>query len=380
MPAPADARLTRYSESATAAVAFLHSVSDLERPERPWPGGPELFQTNPLSLAHGAAGILLTMDAVQGSVPPTALHWLVRAAERRGDLPPGLYLGVAGIAVALARFGEHERAASLLANSANDPLFDEHTDFYHGLSGWGWACLDVYARTGIDRLLEHAVEAGERILSAARRTSAGWAWPTPDGNRVPLGLALGSAGHALFFGQLYARCGEARFEEGARSAIRFEINHADETRHGGISWGRDSDSGGTTPYWFAGAAGTGAALVRLAEALGDPQMRHYAEGAAHGAYYPITANPSLFHGLSGIGQFMLDLAHVAPDPWLDRACVVADAVCCFRLDREEGLLAFPDRRLEKVNCDLGHGTAGIALFLHRLGTRSVARALHDPGA
>jgi hypothetical protein len=80
-----------------------------------------------------------------------------------------------------------------------------------------------------------------------------------------------------------------------------------------------------------------------------------------------TIFPGRFFGLAGLGEFHLDLAELGDNR--ERALTAARralaGILLFKIERPGGL-AFPGDSLARISCDFGTGSAGIALFLHRL--------------
>ena len=66
---------TDYQEN---LFAPLHpgSVADFEREDRLFPADPMVFDTNPLSLGHGACGVAYVMHKLRGQVDERVLDWI----------------------------------------------------------------------------------------------------------------------------------------------------------------------------------------------------------------------------------------------------------------------------------------------------------------
>jgi hypothetical protein len=74
----------------------------------------------------------------------------------------------------------------------------------------------------------------------------------------------------------------------------------------------------------------------------------------------------LFEGLTGIGEFMLDMYKFTGDQdYYHKALDIADTVLCFKIEKLEGV-AYPGRWLMRISNDYATGAAGIGLFFTRL--------------
>jgi hypothetical protein len=74
----------------------------------------------------------------------------------------------------------------------------------------------------------------------------------------------------------------------------------------------------------------------------------------------------LNYGLSGFGEYLLDMYRLMGERrYLNTAFHLAEAILPHRIEKPEGI-AFAAEELFRISCDLGGGSAGIGLFLHRL--------------
>ena len=75
--------------------------------------------------------------------------------------------------------------------------------------------------------------------------------------------------------------------------------------------------------------------------------------------------PGKLMGLSGLGDFLLDMHEVTRQPrFLESARKVAEGIMQFQVERRG--IAFPGESTSRLSCSYGNGSAGIALFLKRL--------------
>ncbi|MGA8116140.1 MAG: hypothetical protein WCA46_20975, partial [Actinocatenispora sp.] len=105
------------AEVAADVARQIRSAATPHRPDRLFPGHPEMFRTNPLSVAYGAAGVLRALKLLDGRVDEEHVGWLLGRLDT-APLPHGLYLGTAGIGVSLIELGETGRGTDLLRDAS----------------------------------------------------------------------------------------------------------------------------------------------------------------------------------------------------------------------------------------------------------------------
>jgi hypothetical protein len=116
--------------------------------------------------------------------------------------------------------------------------------------------------------------------------------------------------------------------------------------------------------------------VRYLKILGDDVYREALESIFVDTDREYSVLPGRFMGLAGGGDFMLDAWEFTGDrKYLDRAHKIAAGLLKFGVSRQG--LVFPGDFLNRLSCDYGTGSAGIALFLNRLLSRQRADFLLD---
>ena len=169
----------------------------------------------------------------------------------------------------------------------------------------------------------------------------------------------------LFLLYLYRATGDPKYLFYATGGLDYEIAHAridDEI----AGWNRANGDGLEVPYWRFGSSGVGSALIRFSSILGDNRYRVLAEKAGNHAVTKYAIFPGQFAGLSGIGEFLIDLyCFTGKQKYLDDAFKVAEGALLFQIKRPEGI-AFPGEELLRISTDYGTGSAGIGMFLRRL--------------
>ncbi len=366
----------RYEDDVGRVCDYCLALADYRRKDRLFPAFGTIFETNPLSLAYGACGVAHAIKAMGREVPDTVLDWILQPTGDRAAYPPGLYVGLAGVAWALLDLGRPDDAKRILGHSHGHPLLYEAYDLFHGAPGWGLAHLRFSIELKDDFYLTKAVEAGEFLLKSCRTGDKGLYWERE--NEVPLGFAHGASGVSLFLLYLYLACQREEFLDAGVRALDYDLSRGVATRDGGLSWRRKDDSATIVyPYWRYGSAGVGAVLIRYHALLGDDRYLPYLEKIFLDLDRKYAVYPGLFIGLTGLGETLLDFHHfTGDDRFLRAAYRVATGLSLFGIERPEGL-AFPGDTLTKICCDLGTGSAGVGRFLHRLVHRGPAPLLLD---
>lgn len=354
------------SDTISQACRFIKSNADGHRKDRLFPADTLVFDTNPVSLAHGAAGVLHVLNKVEGAVDPGLVDWLLKAEVSARSCPPGLYVGLAGVAWALLDLGREREARETLQKTEGHPLLASSSDLYHGMAGWGMTNLHFWVKTRDRRYLDAAQAAGRALLSSARERDGGLCWPG-KGGVVSLGLGHGSSGIGLFLLYLDRALGGGGFEDAAVRALDFEIGRADETAAGGLTWRRNTEAKEiVVPYWKYGSAGVGIAALRFLRARKETRYRDLVERIYVDCDRKYAVWPGRNDGLTGIGEFHLDAFLETGDRrYLNSAYKVAAGLKSFRIQAGEGA-AFLGNGLSRISCDLTTGAAGIVLFLDRL--------------
>jgi hypothetical protein len=121
------------------------------------------------------------------------------------------------------------------------------------------------------------------------------------------------------------------------------------------------------PYWKYGSAGMVTALLRFFAVTGSEEYLDVLSRALRDVSRKYAIYPGRFFGLSGLGDCLLDVTDFSEEGTSAReaADMIADGLMLFATPRPSGI-AFPGESLQRLSCDFGTGSAGVALFLHRL--------------
>jgi serine/threonine protein kinase len=354
-----------YGRYVEGICEYALALADYERNDRLFPAYGAVFHTNPLSLAYGACGVAHAIQFVGREIPEAVTDWILQPTSDRDSYPPGLYMGLSGLAWTVLDLGRREAAQRILALSHVHPLRHRSFDLANGMAGWGLANLKFFLELGDELYLSTAIEAGELLLKSAQQHDKGTYWTAND--QVALGLAHGASGISLFLLYLHLATGREEFLDAGVGALDYDLNSGVSTRDEGLSWRRyDDDATIIYPYWRYGSAGIGMALVRYHYLFGEDRHRDFLEKIFIDLNRKYAIYPGLFIGLSGIGEALLDFYRFTGEERCYRAAHrVATGLSLFRIERDEGL-AFPGDGLTRICCDLATGSAGALRFFHRL--------------
>ena len=353
-------------------LEYAASVATFDRADRLFPADPTVFDTNPLGVAYGACGVAYALHEVTGSVDPRVREWILRHEISAAALPPGLYVGMAGIAWTLLELGMRDRAEEVARESHTHPLLWDSPDLYYGAAGWGMAQLRFFMETGDERYLGAAKEAGCLLLRTAREDEGRLAWAS--GGAEHCGLAHGAAGVSLFLLYLHLATGDERWLDAGRKGLAYVLARSVPTVDGGLSWRAQEGQPTYTPYWRWGSAGIGMVLLRYQQALGEPCYQETLDGLFLDVDRKYSVFPGRLQGLAGMADFLLDLEQRCParrEQARAAARRVVSGMLLFQVQREAGPV-YPGESLARLSCDFGTGSAGVALVLDRLvrGTRT----------
>lgn len=376
---PAQAPSQQLRDAAADAVAgvagYIAQTATPLRDDRLFPADVAVFETNALSIANGATGVLRALAQLAGAVPQHLLGWaLAHDADDDGH-PPGLYVGQAGIAWALADLGEPAVAAALLDRAGAHPLLLARSDVMYGCAGYGLARLRLWRQTGADAHLAEARRIGERLAATAIRDARGASWPTigRDGEpRTHVGYAYGASGIALFLLGLHRATGDERHYELGRAALDFDLAqgvrlNARVRAYPSVAADDPATSAVLRNYWDQGTAGvTTVALRYLAVRPDDDELRAIVRDNLVDSGRKYANMPQLFHGLAGLGNVLLDAYELSGEErWLHEAWRTAEGALLFAIDAPEGT-TFAGEQSLRESADFATGAAGVALFLQRL--------------
>lgn len=358
------------------SARYIKAHASPERTDRLFPCDPKVFATNPLSLAYGACGTAYALRVTTGEVPPAVAGWILEREVSADSYVTGLYMGTAGIAWTLLELGFAERAKQLLAQGAEHPV-PPRPDLFYGLAGWGLTHLRFYLAFHEPQYLTAAVSAGDRLVSSRVATPTGCHWGTPD--ELLFGFAHGASGVSTFLLYLYLLTEDERYLRVGEEALAFDLGQAVDLGEGLLWPSRTGPLRTVVPYWRYGSVGVGAALLRYWQVTRADRYLPPLHGIKTVASRKYAIFPNRAFGLAGLGDFLVDMANAGIDEeeCMAAARSVASGIMLFVLDKGAEGVAFPGADLWKISCDYATGSAGIALFLHRMLTRRSADFMLD---
>ncbi|MBB5933239.1 class III lanthionine synthetase LanKC [Streptomyces zagrosensis] len=415
-----------WPRSRDSIVAAIRASATPDRDDRLFPGDVAQFSDGGgLGVAHGAAGVLYTLDQVGAARYPEGEEWLLAHTDPPPlGTPLGFYDGLMGVAYVLDRLGHTERALELTGRVLDEKWQRLVPDLYGGIAGVGLA-LDALARsTGESALRDHALEAagllaqryesepddgaaahasangtppnatsaaGTSAGTSAAGTSAGGASAAgaPGGRagarQGRAGLLYGASGPALLFLRLYEHGGDPAFLDLAARALRHDLARCVTDRHGTLAV---DERVRTMPYLGAGSVGIGMVIDSYLAHRDDEQLRQAAAAILPAAQMRYYAQSGLFNGRAGM---ILHLSRSTVPPATIRTAAEAattaatsgatavttatpTATYAAHLSAQlaelswyavpyQGELAFPGDQMMRLSMDLGTGGAGSLLAL-----------------
>jgi serine/threonine protein kinase len=377
-----------------------HIVSTM-RPDSDWLWAADESgaSSDPLSVQHGAAGVLALLERaaslgypVASAALPVAAEWIRKRLDQAPRVLPGLYFGRAGVAWALREAADALDDVGMAAQAEELglqlPIHWPNPDVCHGAAGAGLAQLQLWRLSGRDDFLERARHCADGLVQAASFSENGAYWQVPGGfdsvlaGACHLGFAHGVAGIGAFLLASAQASGEPRYLEMANAAGQTLASAVDiHERTGSATWRTDLHKPPTAEdllfHWCSGASGIGSFLLRLAAAQPTPaasqrywELIRAAALSVHEARW--ISSTATCHGLAGNGQFLLD-AYAAAErsmpthagqyrQWAeDLAQLIVARHGCL-----QGRMVIPDDSEIGVTAAYGTGLAGVLDFLLRL--------------
>jgi serine/threonine protein kinase len=339
-------------------------------------------------LYDGRAGALLALAVLSSSYDD---HWCraalaagahsLRLAPSLSVQPlPGLYIGEAGVGLALLRAGQAlgdveliEIASELGRWIATLPYTSP--DLLLGTAGRLRYHLLLWEASAEPEQLDYAREAGEELLALAERAGADQVrWNIPPGydhlsGRAYCGLAHGAAGIGDALLDLFEATGENRFLAAAQGAGRWLAGLAVPALEdgSGLSWPEYEGGPLTSACWYDGATGIGRFFLHAAVLGALPEAADLAARAAQSAAWGARwAGPTQARGLAGNIEFLIDMFQATSDhAYLAQAYELASLLEAWIEEREHRpvcLSGWP----ETLSASYMTGYTGIALCLLRL--------------
>ena len=360
--------LRRFAD--TVATGLL-AASAPERADWVFPPSPKAFGSNTVGVAYGTAGVVHALHRAGVLVPDEIVKRLRRdAMARRDQLPPGLEVGLAGIARVLAALGHVQEAIDLVDRAQDHPLTASCATLAGGRAGVGLTWLALHRITGDGRTLDRAVAAGDAICGIAAQGSAALI-PTL-GKSDARGLFHGRSGLALFLHHVAEETGEERYRAAGVRLLHQELDRAISLDDGTLSFADNAVLKRAMPYLPVGAAGVGTVLTRYLVACQDERLRAALPLVAAGTTVSTwTKEAGLYEGLAGLAWFLAEYAeaHCHVDAQAAEAAHVAALRACtgllkYAIPHTRGV-RFLGSGGHRFTSDMASGGAGVLLAVHR---------------
>lgn len=317
-------------------------------------------------------------DRGHAAVLGRGARWLVDVPDPVEPTLAGLFVGEAGVALALLRAGvvlsEAEFLDAAAAKSraiAAAPL--RSPDVFHGAAGRALFHLWMYGALGTEVDLDAAVRAGNFLVGTGTPDGDGACWVIPAGyeglsGNAYTGYAHGAAGVADALLSLYETTQDPRYLTSARAALRWLERVAVPVLDGrGLNWPPTVGRPVSLAHWCHGAAGVGLAFLHAArlgvEPTAWPVVRKAARAAA--AFHR-AGDVTQCHGLAGKIEFLVDVyqATCAPE-WLDEARALGRLVGAYAIETAH-TVEWASEDVTVRSPDFMVGYAGVAASLLRL--------------
>ncbi|RKT79854.1 protein kinase-like protein [Terracoccus luteus] len=348
--------------STQALVRGILAAATPDREDRLHPGSVEQLCVpgGATGLWTGASGVLSALAVLGEVVPERHLDWLAERAVGEPAAHRGLAHGSDGVALALARTGRPEQALAVIrASRGRDALAASGVSWGHGHAGVAAALSETARLTGSDEPLEEAEAAARTAVALVARDIAGAR--SGDGAAVRPGLLHGYAGTGLALLRVADAWWAAHLRPGLLEAADRCVEHelALCAVHDGHLLGRDPR--GLLPYLGSGSAAL-ALLLRATGRLDDD----LGSGTLRDALLRVLRKPTL--GAAGLGEgragILLALETLAPHDAM--VAVHRDRLSWHVAPRTGGSadeLYVLGEMNHRLSTDLATGSAGVLVAL-----------------
>lgn len=325
----------------------------------------------PFGFAYGYTGIYYVLKRLNISPPKDWLDMILKF--EKDEAPPGLYVGLCGVAWALWDMGMFEESISILKKAWEHQLIYEDGGIFYGVAGYGLTNLKFYYGTKEEIFLKEALKSYEWLLRNAKEDNGTLFLPSFDGS-IKFGYGHGGAGISLFLGKLYEIVRDERVKEASFKFLKHTLKAGREI-NGYISW--PSEEGRTTllPYVEYGTAGVVGVLVRLYKIFKENWILDYINRALPDLERKFTIFSGQLLGLAGLGESLLDVELFLGKR--TRISKILDGLKLFAVESGNGEILYPTDNYQDFTDDWGTASAGILDFLLRFKDKREARTLWD---
>jgi tRNA A-37 threonylcarbamoyl transferase component Bud32 len=338
----------------------LVAMADPRREHTLFPTVPDGYASNTVCVAYGSAGVLHALRHSGVTVDEEVVERFRRdALAGAGSLPPGLHVGLAGVAWVLADHGHLDEARDLLAAATEHPLTGRRAGFAEGAAGVAMTHLSLFGHTGDHR----HVDTAERLLSALPQDGELSGLLDRDD---PTGWLHGRAGIAWALHPLAAATGDAGYLARGVRLLHHELDRAMPGGSASPHFPLSAADRRSMPYLFSGTAGMLRTVCRYNAVCGDERLAGIESDLLPRLRTTYTVMPGLYQGLAGLGFALADHAGVTGDEASSRSALrTARALFKYAVPGATGV-RFHGEKLKRFSADLWSGGAGVLLFLDQL--------------
>lgn len=305
---------------------------------------------NDLNIANGLAGIVSGFWKLGYT---GFCEKFVHKVNCATYLPIGLYVGWGGCILTLLEIGEIELAQELYNNHCKNLENLDDFSLFSGVSGILIVALKLFCVTGKTSFLKDAEQLAALIFDR-------YNFKTNDN----IGLGNGNAGIALALLHLYYLTDNRTYIEYGKVLLMRELQYAVKESHF-ISFPAKRGGKILYPYFMEGTAGILSVILRYLPIYNE--FQNIAIELTEGIHYCFSVSASLFTGMAGIGNTLLDCALYLTNPkYYNWALEAAHFCLSHKIPYDNDTYLFPDIYCQKISVDYGYGSMGILLFLARL--------------
>ena len=369
-------------EDPDSTVAMLDDIEtgiwnhlDLSRVDRVFPGDIAQFSEGGYGIAHGAAGVLLTL---RGEHPwrERVLDWIEDAVRNATQPAFGFFDGSAGAAHALRRLGRPEAALEIEARIKELPLEEHTSDYFSGLAGIGIHFMEEASRgaANMDEICSRirgimASRVDESHTSMIRLVNG-----TPTATVGKGGLMRGLSGQALYWVRSFEYTSDRADLDRAERLLREDCSLLVPCEDGSIQL---NEGWRVLPYLATGALGVGLVIARFLQHQEVPEFRELLRGIAVNVGPSFSIQSNLFNGRASFIHYVQqglggELAIPNPEEQLLRQVGLLSTHVLVHRDG----IHFPGEQLMRMACDWATGSAGALSVLRRFA--ALVHGVDDP--
>lgn len=274
------------------------------------------------------------------------------------SIPVGLYTGWGGCIWSLAESGNCFLGEELYQKHCRTSIkLNEHS-FFAGRAGLLILAIRMFDATQNTCYYDDARMIADSIMQEYDYM-----------NNQHIGLMRGNAGVALSMLAAYCLFYDSKYIEYGKTLLDrdLEFSFTDEEK---IGFPAKKGSNTVLPYFMEGTCGVLSVLLRYM-----PYFNGYstiAQKLAQGLHFGFSVSASLFDGMAGIGNTLIDCFHsFGKQQYFDWALEAAHFCWAHRIPYDNETIVFPDSYCQRISSDYGYGSMGILLFLNRIRTREI---------